>query len=71
MIFNHVVPFFYSVFQVRYGLRVAVLSMAAPSILRTPRALAVVGPQAFGYPEDEVTYVPFGECKEYEPVGPR
>lgn len=34
---------------VRYGLRVAVLGIPAPPLLRTERALAVVGPQAFGY----------------------
>lgn len=34
---------------VRYGLRVAVLGIPAPPLLRTKRALAVVGPRAFGY----------------------
>ena len=33
----------------RYGLRVAVLAMPAPKELKTPEALAVVGPGAFGY----------------------
>jgi DUF917 family protein len=33
----------------RYGLRVAVLGMPAPRMLKTPAALAVIGPQAFGY----------------------
>jgi DUF917 family protein len=33
----------------RYGLRVAVLGMPAPRMLKTPEALAVIGPQAFGY----------------------
>jgi DUF917 family protein len=41
---------------VRYGLRVAVLGIPAPAQLRTPAALAVVGPAAFGYPD--VGYVP-------------
>ena len=41
----------------RYGLRVTVLGIPAPPLLRTPAALAVVGPGAFGYP---VTYVPLG-----------
>ena len=35
--------------SLRYGLRVAVLAMPAPKELKTPEALAVVGPQAFGY----------------------
>ena len=33
----------------RYGLRVAVLGIPAPTQLKTPEALAVVGPAAFGY----------------------
>ena len=41
---------------VRYGLRVAVLGIPAPASLRTPQALAVVGPAAFGY--TDVTYHP-------------
>ena len=41
---------------VRYGLRVVVLGIPAPEQLRTPEALAVVGPTAFGYPE--VQYAP-------------
>ena len=36
----------------RYGLRVAVLAMPAPKELKTPAALAVVGPRAFGYDVD-------------------
>jgi DUF917 family protein len=40
---------------VRYGLRVAVLGIPAPALLKTPAALAVVGPRAFGY---EVDYTP-------------
>ncbi len=35
--------------SLRYGLRVAVLGMPAPKELKTAQALAVVGPQAFGY----------------------
>ncbi|MEM7132903.1 MAG: DUF917 domain-containing protein [Chloroflexota bacterium] len=35
--------------MLRYGLRVAVLGMPAPKELKTHDALAVVGPQAFGY----------------------
>lgn len=41
---------------VRYGLRVAVLGIPAPMMLKTPEALAVIGPAAFGYPD--VPYVP-------------
>ncbi|MDP9366335.1 MAG: DUF917 domain-containing protein [Chloroflexota bacterium] len=40
----------------RYGLRVLVLGIPAPAQLKTPEALAVVGPAAFGYPD--VPYVP-------------
>ncbi len=36
---------------VRYGLRVAVLGMPAPRELKTPAALNVIGPEAFGYPD--------------------
>jgi DUF917 family protein len=41
----------------RYGLRVTVLGIPAPPLLRTPEALAVVGPGAFGY---DVAYLPLG-----------
>ena len=40
----------------RYGLRVEVLGIPAPALLKTPEALAVVGPAAFGY--GDVSYVP-------------
>ena len=40
----------------RYGLRVVVLGVPAPAMLRTPEALAAVGPAAFGY--RDVPYVP-------------
>ncbi|MDW8058888.1 MAG: DUF917 domain-containing protein [Thermomicrobium sp.] len=43
---------------VRYGLRVAVLGIPAPAMLRTPEALAVVGPAAFGYPDVEYRPLP-------------
>ena len=42
--------------SLRYGLRVTVLGMPAPRELKTPRALEVVGPAAFGYPD--VTFQP-------------
>ena len=41
---------------VRYGLRADVLVIPCPGLLKTPRALEVVGPRAFGY---EVDYRPF------------
>lgn len=41
---------------VRYGMRVVVVGIPAPAMLKTPEALDVVGPAAFGYPE--VSYVP-------------
>jgi len=34
---------------VRYGQRVTVIALPAPQILRSPRGLELVGPQAFGY----------------------
>jgi DUF917 family protein len=41
---------------VRYGLRVVVLGIPAPAMLKTPEALAVIGPAAFGYAD--VDYLP-------------
>ncbi len=38
--------------SLRYGLRVAVLALPAPKELKTPEALAVVGPRAFDYALD-------------------
>ena len=43
---------------VRYGLRVAVLRVPAPELLRTPEALRVVGPAAFGYHDTEYRPAP-------------
>jgi DUF917 family protein len=40
----------------RYGQRVAVLGLPVHDLMKTPRALDVVGPKAFGYPE--LTFVP-------------
>ncbi|MBW7882958.1 MAG: DUF917 domain-containing protein [Caldilineaceae bacterium] len=45
--------------QLRYGLRVTVLGIPCSDKLRTPAALDVVGPAAFGYPE--VTFVPMAK----------
>ena len=44
--------------EVRYGQRVAVVILPAPPPMTTPRALQVVGPVPFGYPE--VQYTPLG-----------
>lgn len=41
---------------VRYGLRVVVVGIPAPAMLKTPEALKVIGPAAFGYPD--VPYEP-------------
>lgn len=41
--------------SVRYGQRVKVLAIQAPAILRTPEALAVVGPRGFGM---DLDYIP-------------
>ena len=50
--------------ELRYGLRITVLGLPVPPLLRTPEALAVVGPAAFGY---DVAYQPLGEY--VEPLG--
>jgi uncharacterized protein len=44
--------------SLRYGLRVAVLGMPAARELKTPAALEVIGPAAFGYPEVAVHLLP-------------
>lgn len=45
--------------QLRYGLRVTVLGIPSSDKLRTPAALKVVGPAAFGYPD--VEFVPMAK----------
>ncbi len=40
----------------RYGQRVAVIGLPAHDLMKTPEAMAVVGPQAFGYPD--LTFAP-------------
>lgn len=45
--------------QLRYGLRVTVLGIPCSDMLRTPQALDVVGPAAFGYPD--VTFIPMNK----------
>lgn len=41
----------------RFGLRVAVIGLPCHALLRTPEALAVIGPRAFGY---DLDYRPLG-----------
>lgn len=45
--------------ELRYGLLVSVVALPAPNQLRTARAMLVVGPRAFGYPD--VEYTPVGQ----------
>ena len=45
--------------RLRYGQRVNVLGVKVPPIMRTPEALAVFGPAAFGLKSD---YAPLGGC---------
>lgn len=54
--------------EVRYGQRVAIVIIPAPPPMTTPRALEVVGPAAFGYPE--VEYRPLGYYREPTPIPP-
>lgn len=42
--------------QLRYGLRITMLAIPCSDKLRTPQALKVVGPAAFGYPD--VRFIP-------------
>ena len=44
--------------MLRYGQRIAVLGLPAHPLMRSPEALAVVGPAAFGYPD--ITFTPMG-----------
>ena len=55
---------------IRYGLRVAVLAIPASPKLTTEAAIKVLGPQAFGYPEEEVVYKPTMQYIEQKPVPP-
>jgi DUF917 family protein len=38
--------------RLKYGQRVKVVGAAAPSMLRSKQALAIVGPGAFGFADD-------------------
>lgn len=51
--------------ETRYGLRVAVLGLPCSPLLRTPEAIQVVGPRAFGY---ELDYEPLGDYVAPKPV---
>jgi DUF917 family protein len=50
--------------ETRYGLRIAVLGLPATPLFRTARALAVIGPRAFGY---DLDYQPLGDYVMPEP----
>ena len=49
--------------EIRYGIRVAILCLPAPKLLRTESALAVMGPRAFGY---DLDFKPFNQ--PYDPA---
>ena len=38
----------------RYGQQLAVIGMPAHELMKTPEALKVVGPKAFGYPDIDI-----------------
>jgi len=44
----------------RYGQRVAVIGLPVHDLMKTPEAMAVVGPQAFGYPDLTFTQLALG-----------
>lgn len=46
--------------MLRYGQRVSVIGLPAHSLMKTPRALEVVGPKAFGYPE--IVFTPLADA---------
>ena len=52
--------------ELRYGQRISVIGIPCAPILRSARALAVLGPGAFGYGED---FVPVGEYVRPKPAG--
>lgn len=49
----------------RYGLRVSVVAIPAPALLRSELALCSVGPRAFGY---DFVFSPLGQSAEIQPV---
>ena len=44
----------------RYGQRVAVIGLPVHGLMKTPEAMKIVGPQAFGYPDLTFTPLAFG-----------
>jgi uncharacterized protein len=52
--------------RLRYGQRVTVMGVSVPPIMRTPEALAVFGPQAFGI---DRPFVPIEELAQRSTVG--
>ncbi len=54
--------------MLRYGQRIAVLALPCHDLLRTPEALAVIGPAAFGYPD--IAYCPLATVAESHAAGP-
>lgn len=53
----------------RYGQRLAVIGLPVHDLMKTPEAMAVVGPQAFGYPELTFTPLAFGPVTTETPAG--
>ena len=51
--------------ELRFGLHVAVLVLASSPLLRTQRALEVVGPRAFGY---DLEFKPVAEYTSHHPI---
>jgi DUF917 family protein len=49
----------------RYGQRIATIGLPAHELMTTPRALEVVGPKAFGYPD-----IPFTPLFPRQPSQP-
>ena len=52
--------------NMKYGLRVSVLVLPAPSLIRSDTALPFTGPKAFGF--NDLTYTPIGVGKEYKSI---
>ncbi len=55
--------------MLRYGQRVAVIGVPAHDLMRTPKALEIVGPRAFGYAD--LTYVPLPHRPSAATLNPR
>ena len=52
--------------EVRYGLRVAVITMPCSPLWTTPQGLRTVGPAAFGY--QDIVYSPVVSYEEHPPI---